>query len=172
MVSAANRKAHKLKVELRRGKVAANLAAGLNYRQISQALGVSTGTVSSDVRAILADLRRTTLADATQHAELELARIDRLFVALWPLAIGTGDKEPNLAAVDRIIALQNQRAKYLGTQLAPQLRVGDPEGNPLPAGHVVLVLPDNGRESYPALPESEARQRLGLGPAEHGGADG
>jgi hypothetical protein len=164
MRSGTRRKADRLKIEQRRARVAANLAASLNYRQIASALGCSVGTVSSDVRALLADWRKTTLADAGEYAALELARIDRMFVALWPLAIGTGGKEPNLPAVDRIIALQNQRAKYLGTQLAPQFRLGDLEGNPLPASNVVIIVPDNGRDGYPALPEAEAQRLLGIGP--------
>jgi len=43
--------------EERRKKVAANLLAGLNYRDMAEALNIGIGTISGDVKMILKRLR-------------------------------------------------------------------------------------------------------------------
>jgi len=43
--------------EERRRKIAANLLAGLNYRDMAEALNIGIGTISGDVKMILKRLR-------------------------------------------------------------------------------------------------------------------
>lgn len=95
--------------EERRRKVAANLLAGLNYREIAEALNVSLGTVSSDVEALLKRWRVEQISQVAEWQALNVKRLDRAINAIW------GDvANGNLAAIDRLQKLIEQQGKLLG----------------------------------------------------------
>lgn len=95
--------------EERRRKVAANLLAGLNYREIAEALNVSLGTVSSDVEALLKRWRAEQISQVGEWQALNVKRLDRAINAIW------GDvANGNLAAIDRLQKLIEQQGKLLG----------------------------------------------------------
>lgn len=83
--------------------------AGHTYAQIGAACGVVPQQAHQAVTRYLEDTR----AVAREHAEdirrLELDRLDRILAAIGPLAEG-GD----LAAVDRVLRIQERRASLLG----------------------------------------------------------
>ena len=100
--------------EERRKHVAANLVSGMNYRDIRAALKargceVSLGTISNDVKILLGRLQREQVSDVEQWVTVECRRLDTALNAIWD-RVQKGD----LRAIDRFMAIQNQRAKYLG----------------------------------------------------------
>lgn len=100
--------------EERRKHVAANLVSGMNYRDIQAALAargcdVSLGTIANDVRVLLGRLQREQVSDVEQWVAVECRRLDTALNAIWD-KVQNGD----LRAIDRLMAIQNQRAKYLG----------------------------------------------------------
>lgn len=95
--------------EERRKKVAANLLAGLNYREIAQALGVSIGTVSGDVALLVRRWRTEQVEDVGQWQALNAKRLDRAINAIWG-EVADG----NLQAIDRLQKLIEQQGRLLG----------------------------------------------------------
>jgi hypothetical protein len=100
--------------EERRKHVAANLVSGMNYRDIQSALkargcDVSLGTISNDVKILLGRLQREQVSDVEHWVTVECRRLDTALNAIWD-KVQNGD----LHAIDRLMAIQNQRAKYLG----------------------------------------------------------
>lgn len=94
--------------ELRRKKVLANLLAGLSYRQIAEACDCSLATVSRDVAVVLGRLKREQEGMGKTYALLELARLNVATNSIWEDIIA-GD----LGAIDRLLRIQERRAKYL-----------------------------------------------------------
>lgn len=95
--------------EMRRARVAANLVAGLNYREIASALGVSVGTVSNDVQALLKQWRSEQIETAAEWSTLNVKRLDRAINAIWA-KVAEGD----LGAIDRLQKLIEQQGRLRG----------------------------------------------------------
>lgn len=107
-------KQKQLEMEHRRKQVAENVLAGLNYRDIGEALKVSIGTVSNDMKVVMARLRREQTGVAAEVIALEIRRIDRALNAIWKKVL-SGDTR----AIDTMLRLMDQRAKYLA--LTPEV---------------------------------------------------
>jgi hypothetical protein len=97
------------KREQRRTSVAEHLLAGESYREISREIGVSVATVQRDVATIMQGWRDEYVGDADEHVSTDLRRIDVALLAIWEDV-----KAGALPAIDRMIKLLDQRAKYLG----------------------------------------------------------
>lgn len=95
--------------EERRKKVAANLLAGLNYREIAAVLGVSVGTVSNDVDLLVRRWRTEQISEIGQWQSLNLKRLDRAINAIWGQVA-----DGNLQAIDRLQKLIEQQGRLLG----------------------------------------------------------
>jgi hypothetical protein len=103
------------KIEQRRRDVAALVAAHWYYREIGEALGVASSTVSDDVKAIRERWRQRATADYSSFLAEELATLDILEHELLPKALSGGPKGGvNLRAVDRVLAIRDRRARMLG----------------------------------------------------------
>lgn len=89
----------------RKAEALALRAAGLTYRSIGQRLGMTESGARKTVLSGLNELRRE---KAEQVLELELARLDRLQLAVWQRAI-CGDR----AATLTVLKIMDRRAKYL-----------------------------------------------------------
>ena len=89
--------------------MAANLLAGLNYREIAEALGVSIGTVSADVQLLVRRWRAEQVGDISQWQALNVKRLDRAINAIWG-EVADG----NLQAIDRLQKLIEQQGRLLG----------------------------------------------------------
>lgn len=80
--------------------------AGARNDQIAQALGVHPRTITAWVSDAIKDIPRE---EAEEMRRLELDRLDALQAAVWRSAM-KGDGR----AVDRVLAIMDRRAKYLG----------------------------------------------------------
>ncbi len=101
-------KQRELELEERRKIVAANVLAGLNYRDMASQLNVSLGTIANDVKIVARRYREEQINEYADIVQLELRRIDTALNAIWT-DVKLGSKE----AIQTMLALQNQRAKYL-----------------------------------------------------------
>jgi hypothetical protein len=101
--------AKKAEIEHRRAKVAANLLAGLNYRDIAEALGVSLGTIAADAKAVLKRWQQEQVQSLEARRTVEERRLDRAVNAIWN-AVLQGD----LAAVDAFRKLSERRSRLIG----------------------------------------------------------
>jgi DNA-binding transcriptional MerR regulator len=81
---------------------------GASIREISSALDIPKTTVQRLAADAIEDI---THEPATQVVEMELQRLDRLQRAVWADAVG-GD----VKALDRVLKIMAQRAKYLGLE--------------------------------------------------------
>lgn len=81
-------------------------ASGATYRQIGQALGVSEPTAW---RLVQQESEAAIRESAAEVLELELQRLDRMQMGLWPDAI-----DGNVRAVEATLRIMDQRAKLLG----------------------------------------------------------
>lgn len=101
----------KLAIELRRKTVAANILAGLNYREIAEALKppVSIGTISKDVKVITDRLKKEQSTDYAEYLQIELRRLDLAMNGLFPKV-----KDGNTYAIETMLKVQDQRLKLTG----------------------------------------------------------
>ena len=95
--------------ELRRRQVAANLLAGLNYREMAEALGVSLGTIKNDVDFVMGHWQREQVAAATDYVTLQERRLDRALNAIWARVLNGDDK-----AIAAMLKIEERRAKLRG----------------------------------------------------------
>lgn len=102
-------KSKQVSIEKRRDVVAANLLAGLNYRDIASGLGVSIGTVSNDVKVLMKRWREEQVNQIDDLVTVDLRRLDAAINAIW-----NDVKEGNLPAVDRLIRILERRSRMLG----------------------------------------------------------
>lgn len=93
----------------RRATILVNVKSGLGYRAIADGLGISIGTVSSDMTAVLDEWRADAICSMADVVSIEQMRIDSMVNAIWDKCIG-GD----LLAIDRMVKLMERRAKLLG----------------------------------------------------------
>jgi hypothetical protein len=98
-----------VRIENRRRQVAANILAGLNYRDIAEALGVSLGLVAEDVKVIHQRWREENTQLRQEKIDLEERRLDRALNAVWnDVLSGKHD------AIETFRKLSERRAKLLG----------------------------------------------------------
>ena len=96
-------------IDERRKIVAANIMAGLNYRTIAKALGVSPATICKDFKAIIAEWRKEQTEIIDDWALLENSRLEVMINGLWDSA-----RKGNHAAIDLILKIMERRAKLFG----------------------------------------------------------
>lgn len=82
---------------------------GFTYDRIADALGVSRQGAADCVKRALAALKADTEELAEEVRDLELRRLDRLLEIAQ-----TAADQGELAAVDRVLRIQERRSKYLG----------------------------------------------------------
>jgi hypothetical protein len=99
----------KLELEQRRKAVAANILAGLNYRDIAEGLGVSLGTIARDAQIMLDRMRKEQVQTVSEAALIDLRRLDVAINAIWDDV-----KAGKLLAIDRLERLLRRRAEMLG----------------------------------------------------------
>lgn len=148
----SKKKQSEAEIELRRSEVGRLLLQKHDYRSISQKLGVSIGTVASDVQHIREAWRESAVESLVDHVHEEIQAIDlderKLRHELEELdlvdpeytdkgsLIGSVNLiDEKMKVYDRIIKLRERRAKLLGLD-APDVRriLGaddDPQGGEL-----------------------------------------
>ena len=117
-------------IDERRIRVAALMLESLTTRQIEQRLGIGHGTVMRDIAAVREEWQQRRLAHMDQWVAEELARLDVAMAAIWP-KVQAGDTW----SIDRMIAIMERRARYLGL---------DAKVDALPAAQMQVVILNGG----------------------------
>lgn len=104
-----SRKNKEAEREERRKKIAANLLAGLDYRTMANALGVSIGTIAADVKILMGRWQKEQVGVMDQIVQLEVTRLDRALNAIWNKILD-GDQ----GAINSMLRIMERRAKLLG----------------------------------------------------------
>lgn len=107
-------------------KALALRASGATYAQIGKQIDLTEVGARKMVLRVLGRLTSRANESAEQVLELELMRLDRMLLGLWPQA-----KQGNQGAVDRVLRIQERRAKYLGLDAPVRREVSGPEGGPI-----------------------------------------
>ena len=116
------------RIEERRHQAWLLRVKGKSVREIATALNVSVGTAHSDLKAVLERTKSENNEAAEDHRVLSLSRLDRALStiedALEAMSIRTNedgeviaagiDHELRLKALDRLVKLEERRAKLLG----------------------------------------------------------
>jgi len=89
---------------------------GLNYTQIGEKLGCARGTACRYVLSELENLADKCREEAVHVRDLELQRLDALYLKAWE-AVEGGD----LAGIDRCLRIMERRAKLLGLDAAEKI---------------------------------------------------
>jgi hypothetical protein len=129
----------RVSARLREARALALRAAGASYRQIGQALGCSENRA---LRITQRALDRMVREPADQVRQLELARLDQMWVEATKILrrqhlVASGgkvvvhpdtrepleDDAPVLQAIDRLLRIQERRARLLGLDAPAQTRV-------------------------------------------------
>lgn len=102
----------------RRDIVAANYLAGLNYQDMADQLGVSIGTIASDIKSLLDEWREARQGLIEDAVLLEERRLDVILNAIWKDA-----KDGNNAAIDRFLKLSESRRRLRGMDAPGRMQV-------------------------------------------------
>lgn len=138
-----SRKNKTAELEVRRQKVAANLLAGLNYREMAGVLGVSIATIKKDVDIVMGRWQRDQADKVEEYVLLQIRRIDRAINAIWE-----GVSNGNVQEIDRLQRLIEQQMKLMGIQAPIKILTEHTgrDGGPIETRSVVIYIPDNGRD--------------------------
>lgn len=120
--------------------------AGATYEEIGKVIGVSPSRACRYVHAVLAQLAASAMDEAEELRRIEEDRLDRLFRALWPLALD-GDVKASLA----ILKLMERRARLRGLD-APTRSDVTSEGAPV---RFLVSVDGSSLISQPAAPTGE-----------------
>jgi hypothetical protein len=96
--------------------------AGVSFEKIAESLGYRDR--SSAYKAVMAGLRAARLEPAKALRQLELRRLDKLWLALWAQATA---KPPDYASFDRLIKIMQRRAALTGLDIN-KLALTNPTG--------------------------------------------
>lgn len=126
------------RIHLRQTQAIALRVKGYSFREIAKELGVSVGQAHHDVRAAMAEFDDQASADVelerkTQSKRLEsaLKSVSEVLAAEVFDKDGNADLELKLKAIDRIVKLEERRAKLLGLdapakqELVGSIDIGD-----------------------------------------------
>ena len=104
----------------RRAKAFELRKAGLNYQKIGDQIGITRQAAHGLVTTALRKLNEKTAEDAAELTRLELERLDDCqAVAVHEMRTGSN----RLPAIDRILRIQERRAKLLGLDAPDRLAV-------------------------------------------------
>jgi hypothetical protein len=120
--------------------------AGASYDDIADALGYAARGGAH--KAVMAAIDSTLPEPAAKVRELELKRLDRLWLAVWDAAT-KGDIE----AIDACVRIMKRRADFEGLDKAKKHEHFGPDGGPVPiaaTAQVTIYIPDNERDPCPA----------------------
>jgi len=109
--------------------------AGASFDQIAQHLGYAqrSGAHHAVQRALRESLEKRN-QDADEVRELELSRLDDMFLGLWKDA-----KAGKWLAVDRALRIMERRAAYLGLDAPKKQEISGSEGGPIQIEQTVDV---------------------------------
>ena len=100
--------------------------AGVSYRGIGRALGISEAQAHRDVHFTLDALAKEEFESAVQVRELELERLDEMLRALW-VAIRRGDPQ----SISTGLRVSERRARLLGLDAPSRQQLSGPNDGPI-----------------------------------------
>lgn len=97
--------------------------AGMRYKDIAPIIGYAgkQGAYDAVQRAMKVETEHSA-EHRDQYRALEIARLERMILKLWPAVIGD---PPNLAAVDRVLKIIAQEARLLGLDAPLQVNLAN-----------------------------------------------
>lgn len=101
------------RIALRRAEALKLRVSGKTFQEIADTLDIGLATAHLDVRSAMAEYGREAEEDLRAERGLELRRLERAFDLVESVLSGDGD-ELKLKALDRLMKVQDQRAKLLG----------------------------------------------------------
>jgi hypothetical protein len=107
---------HRLSAAERQKRALELRAGGASFDAIAAELGY--GSRSGAHKAVLTGLRATLREPADELRTLELERLDAMLAAIWPSV-----QRGHLASIDRALAIQERRARYLGLDAPARIDV-------------------------------------------------
>ena len=114
--------------------------AGASLRDIARALGVAHSTAKEYLDEAMADLQAAQNEKAEATRAVELDRLERLHMSLWPTATGK-DTEPETRnkAIDRLVRISERRSKLLGLDAPQRQELTGADGKPIENKTVIEV---------------------------------
>jgi hypothetical protein len=109
--------------------------AGATYDQIAEKTGLAREGARLAVSRALKSLAEATTEAAEEVRQLELDRLDAMLLGLWQKA-----QRGDTAAIDRVLKIQERRARLLGLDAVVKVDVTTSEGIDAPL-FVPLVQP-------------------------------
>ncbi len=94
--------------------------AGHTYAEIADALGLRSRSSAQDA-VERESARHTSDVNVESYRVQQMERLEGLWKALWPLAIGDKTHSPNMDAVDRLTRIAALQARLLGMYREPSL---------------------------------------------------
>ena len=143
----AGKTSKKIEMEQRRKQVAANLLAGMTYRDISEALGIGLATISRDKDHVLKLWREDSTKDISEMILMEDRRLDVALNAIMAMV-----RNGNLGAIDRMLAIMDKRMKLKGLDSKAALDVLKQHWRETPHG--------SGTSPYFGLTDDEALEAI------------
>lgn len=95
--------------------------SGMTYIQIGEALGISNRAAFHHVKHEIDAAIAQTAEAAEQVRQIELERLDSLMTGLWL-------RRQEEGVIDRILKIQDRRARYLGLDAPTKVAPTDPSG--------------------------------------------
>jgi len=115
---------------------------GHNYVEIGEALGVSSEGARYAVKKAMAEIRTEAAETAIEVREQEAARLDRMLLRLETLLEQSADDvTAALAIQDRMLRVQDRRAKLLGLDLQ-RVELTGAGGGPIEIAAIQRVIVD------------------------------
>jgi hypothetical protein len=102
--------------------------AGASFEDIAESLGYANRAGAH--KAVMTAIESTLPVPAAQVRELELKRLDRLWLGVWDAAT-KGDFQ----AVDACLKIMKRRADFEGLDKAKKLEHAGPDGQSIPVKH-------------------------------------
>ena len=114
---------------------------GHTYADIGDQLGVTLEGARQAVQRGMAEIRTQTAETAVEVREQEAARLDRMLVRLERMADQADDATTALAIQDRLLKIQDRRARLLGLDLQ-RLELTGANGGPIAIAAIQRVIVD------------------------------
>lgn len=105
---------------------------GASYREIARGVPCSLGQAHAYVQEALDEERQVVRERAEVVRELELGRLDRMYMKL----MATQGASTNPRVVDTLLRIQERRARLLGLDAPTKWEGSGPDGGPIPVAVV------------------------------------
>lgn len=128
---------------------------GYTYAQISELMDISVEGARQAVIRAMAEIRTDKAETAQEVREQESARLDRMLRTLERMAEATEDASTLLAIQDRLIKVQDRRARLLGLDLQ-RLEVTGAGGGPIQIAAIQRTIVDPLATTIDVTPQAVA----------------